>query len=186
RPADGEHLALAAAQGLAPRGRELPEPREEFYDLVEAGAALARGEEQVVEDGQVREDPPPLGDDRDAEAVDAVGRRPRDAGAAERDRPAGGPEGAHDRAEGRRLADAVPAEEGDDLALPHLEAHVVQDPAPAVAGVDPVEAEEWRGRRGDRPGPGGPRRLGLRVAAEIGRDHLRLAHDARGGALGDP
>ena len=48
------------------------------------------------------------------------------------------------RLQQRRLAGAVAAEQGDDLAFAHVERGVVQDMALAVEGVDALEAQHLR------------------------------------------
>ena len=49
-----------------------------------------------------------------------------------------------DGAERRRLAGAVPAEHGHDLALPHAQRHAVQRLNRPVARVDVLELEQRR------------------------------------------
>ena len=88
---------------------------------------------------------PVLGDDRHAPA-DAVARRAvGDLLAVEGDRAGARTHDAEDGLECRRLSRRVPAEQADELTLPHLQVRVVEDVHLAVVGVDPLEAQEWPG-----------------------------------------
>ena len=87
--------------------------------------------------------PAALGDVRDACAGDPLGRGACDPLAREPDLARGRHEPG-DRPERRRLAGAVPAEDGDDLALAHAQRHAVERLHRPVARVDVVELEERR------------------------------------------
>src|SRR5213592_3271107 len=104
--ADREHLLLAAGE-RAPEdalpGRELGEEVEDLLDRPRVGvaAAVRRGRDQVLTHREVREDLPALEADR-------ARLRPRNS---------------HDRADGGRLAHAVPAEQRHHLPRVDPEAH---------------------------------------------------------------
>ena len=77
----------------------------------------------------------------DTETGQAVRRQPDEITALERDRAGGGVHEAHDRLEGRRLADAVAAEQANDLARPDVDADAVEDVGLAVVRVDVAEGQ---------------------------------------------
>src|SRR5262249_5460579 len=73
-------------------------------------------------------------------ACDDVGRQPADLLVAEADG-SGGVHVAHDGLDGRRAADAVAAEQADDLALVHAQVHGSQDMTLAVERVEVGDGE---------------------------------------------
>ena len=141
---DRQHLLLAARQLAAAAGEPLGEigkQREDALERQPAGRRDARRQQQVLAHAEAGEDGALLGADRHAEARDAVGREADRLAAGEDDRAAPLADDAHDRLEGRRLAGAVAAEQGDDLARPHLEIDAVEDVRFAVPGVQPGNGE---------------------------------------------
>ena len=110
---------------------------------------LERAHLEVLEHGHPREELAPLGRLRDAARDDVVRRLVGDVLAAEADPAAPRMVEPVDRAQRRRLAGAVRAEQCDDLALAHLEGDALQRVDRAVVGVDPLELEDRRGRGRD-------------------------------------
>jgi hypothetical protein len=77
-------------------------------------------EQEVLLDRQPGEDPPTLGGVGQAQGDDLVGRDAVETLALERDLTRCGPDETGDRAQRRRLAGTVGADEADHLALPTL------------------------------------------------------------------
>src|SRR5439155_4188143 len=67
RPADGEHLLLAAGDLVAPVGAPLRELRKKIVDALETPAAWTRGDAEVLLDRERREDIASLRDQADAQ-----------------------------------------------------------------------------------------------------------------------
>src|SRR5207249_10471343 len=88
-------------------------------------------------------DAPLLGDPRDAPARDLVRRQCREIGAAQEHAASSRARNAHDRAERRGLAGAVPADQRDDLALADGDRHALEHVRLAVVRVDPVQLEKF-------------------------------------------
>ena len=123
RPAHGQHLLLAARQRAGDLRAALLEPREHLVGVVHAllherlvvdrvGAHV-----QVLLDGQLREDAPPLGHLHHAARDHLVRSHVSDVLAVEVNAAFLGHEQAADRVERRRLAGAVGPDERHDLAL---------------------------------------------------------------------
>ena len=112
---DGDHLAFTARQGLATGPRTLGEAGEEIEDFLLRGAARAHGELEVLDHGQVREQPPSFRHERDAAPVDFIGAQRGDLGAIEFDAPAARRQHAGDRAHGRGLSDAVATDDASNM-----------------------------------------------------------------------
>src|SRR3989454_5686901 len=157
--ADGAHLLLAARERAGHLPLALAQAREEREDGLERGGAgrpLARAQLEVLAHPPGPEDLAPLRHVGDA-ARDHLRRRPAvdplalelDAAAAKRQQPG-------DRAQRRRLAGAVAADEGDHFARVHLQRDLAHGHEVAVPGLDAIEAEQ----RGHIPRPGTPRRPG--------------------------
>ena len=95
----------------ASMGDALPQPREVLEDFFGAVGATPIGREpaepEIVEHGQVRQDPSLLGNPGDPLTGDLVRRHSRQVLAAQQDPAAARLGDAHDRAERRRLAGAV-------------------------------------------------------------------------------
>src|SRR5581483_12492497 len=99
---------------------------------------------------------------------DAVRRQAVDAGAVEQDPAAAGPQQPGDGPQHGRLAGAVRADQGHDLALLHLERDALERGDVAVVGVEIVDSQH----AADGP-------------PEIGFDDLRLVLDHGRRPLGD-
>jgi hypothetical protein len=142
---DRGHLLLAARERARLLLLALFEAREDREHLLEhLGPRLLRpgrerSEEEVLLHGHLREQPARLGHVRDAEPDHVVGRPRVDRGPLVVDPPLSRFQQARDRRERRALAGAVGADEGDDLALLHLEGHVPEDLHVAVRDVDPAD-----------------------------------------------
>ena len=133
RGADREHLPLAAGEQPRLARAQARERRKVLVDRLDEPAPLRRargarhGGLEVFGDREVLEHLAALGDEHDAERGHAVRRAVLDALALVADRAFGDarvvdPEEARDRAERRRLAGAVRAEQRDDRALRHARA----------------------------------------------------------------
>src|SRR5207247_1697641 len=147
RPGDRQELELTARQGRAagvPEGQELGERREDALDGPARGTPAR--DREVLEDREVREDPPPLRHEADPAPRDLLGRPARHVGGPVGDPPVARRDDAGNRRERGRLARAVPAEERDELSREDVERDAVQHVALAVEGVHRGDAEERRGR----------------------------------------
>jgi hypothetical protein len=148
RPADRAHLLLAAGHRPRLLRLALGETREQREDTVEilSQAALVLALEgahlQVLEHRHTREELPALRRLGDAAGDDVVRLRVRDVVAAEADAPAARVVQTVDRAQRRRLAGAVRAEQSDDLGLPNLERDPLDRVDGAVVRMDVVELED--------------------------------------------
>src|SRR5205807_5655872 len=136
-------LLLAAGQ----RARVLIHAAGEPWEVLEDALGLAAqgflvspedvaAEPKVLADRQAGKRAAPAGDLHDAAPHDLVGFKAVEARAFERDLAARARKDAADRAQQRRLAGAVDAEQRDDLSLPHLEVDAVQGLHLAVEDVD--------------------------------------------------
>ena len=72
RPADGQHLLLAARERAARLGFALPEAREQLEDAIEGPPVRSGAEEQVLADRERREDAASLRHQREAPPRDAM------------------------------------------------------------------------------------------------------------------
>ena len=179
RAGEREHLLLAARQRSGLLVAPLREPRQLARDLVEvlrdglAVAAEVRAHLQVLPDRQLAEDAAALGNVRDASPRGRL-RAARQLLSVEDDR-AVARDHARDRAERRRLAGAVRAEQRDDLALVERQRDAVQRAHGPVARVNFTQLEEghprsWSPRRRDTPrSPRGSTGLSFGVPAAIVR-----------------
>ena len=147
RPPHRDHLLLAARERARQLRAALVQQREEGVDTLEvllaalAVAVQVRTHLQVLEHRHRPEEATILGHDRHA-AADPVARRPSGhVLAAEDDRAGARPHEPQDRLQRRRLPRRVPAEQGHELALAHLQLHVLKDVDQAVVGVDPRQLE---------------------------------------------
>ncbi len=141
----GQHLLLATREGGRGQIELCREGREEGERGVQVGAhrcgiATARAGErtqhEVVAHALVAEDAAPFGHEGDA----VSGHPPRgpsaDLTAIEGDAPGGGAKHPGDGLEQRRLARAVSADHGDDLARPHIDGDVVEHGHRAVPDAE--------------------------------------------------
>src|SRR5882762_3536956 len=147
RPADGEHLLLAAREPAAEVVHALGEPGEEHQHLGERPrvgrcAAVSSERDQVLPHAQVGEDLASLGNQRDTAARDAVGALPLDALAAEADGSAPRRGETHDRAHRRRLSHAVAPEQRRHFAGADREVDAEQHLARSVGGFEFFHLEQ--------------------------------------------
>ncbi len=136
RPADGEHLLLAARERARDLGQAFLEAREEGEDPLEVGldpviAPAVGAHHEVLLDAQTLEDAPALGDMGDPAKHDLVGGHAGQRLVVERDRALPRRHQPGNGLERGRLAGSIVAEDGDDFAAAHL------DPD-ALEGVDLV------------------------------------------------
>src|SRR5262249_54896821 len=127
-PSDRQHLLLAARQG-SPAGPEpLLEIREELEDLVDVDPAGAdrRRQQEILLDGEAREDAALLRAERQAAPRNLVRGQTDQLAALQTRRAATPGHDPHDRLERRRLAGAVAAEQGHRLAGAYLEIDAVE------------------------------------------------------------
>src|SRR5512143_2102611 len=164
RPADPQHLLLAARQVDPLRRGEIREDREQLVHPLPVPVPIPPGEPardlQVLLRGEIREDPQIVGHVRHAETGDLVRRDAGDLLPVKPDRPALRWRKPHDRTQGGGLADAVPPQQGDHLSLPHGEGNLLEDVARPVECVDVQRFEDHgltprdTGRDRTRPPPG--------------------------------
>ncbi len=153
RPADRQHLALAARHGAGTLAAPLGKPREHRIDALEqardaAAIGQRRGaQHQVVLDTLLGEEPPALGRQRQALAHDGVGRQARDVLAAELDGAAGHRGDAGDGVQRRGLAGAVRPEQRHDRAARHFQGDVGHADQVAVAHLEMGHAQQRGARR---------------------------------------
>src|SRR5438128_9388488 len=122
RAGDRQELELTARQGRAagvPEGQELGECREDALDGPARGTPAR--DREVLEDREVREDPPPLRHEADPAPRDLLGRPARHVGGPVGDPPVARRDDAGNRRERGRLARAVPAEERDEFSREDVE-----------------------------------------------------------------
>jgi hypothetical protein len=136
---DGELLLLSAGEDAALAREELLENRKERVDLFESifgGGAFDfvddEADAEVLLDGEVGKNIAALRDIADAGASAGVGGEAGEAFAIERDGAGAERAEAHHGAKRGRLAHAVAAHEGDELAFAHLE----RDAAKNARAVD--------------------------------------------------
>jgi hypothetical protein len=146
--ADGEHLLLPArhrarglARALAQDGEELEHAREALL-AVRPGPPRVRAQLEILPDRQGREDLPAFRHLHDAVGDDVVAREPVDAPAVEHDLARPGAVQAGDRPQHRRLAGAVGAHHGEDLALFDRHGHAAQRRQIAVGHLHPPELQQ--------------------------------------------
>ena len=139
RPADRQHLLLAAGELVAHVALALGQARKEAEGALERPGIAARGavggrRQKVLAHREVGEDLAALGHQAEAEAGDAEGGQVIDPVALELDDAAARRQQAHDGIHGRRLAHAVAAHQGHHLAGIDGELHAEQRLARAVEG----------------------------------------------------
>src|SRR5882724_5726107 len=186
RAADRQHLLLAARQvpgalaGALGQVGELAQHPFERPALAAGPRARAASrqhahrQQEVLADREGREGAPALRDEPDAALGDGMGPEPVHRHPVEGDRPRARRREPGDRADQRRLAHPVPPEERHDLAARQGERQALEHVGVAVVGVDVVDGEERRVRRGFarvrgrglwvRRGQGRPRGPGRRPA----------------------
>ena len=123
-----------------------------------------RADRDVLQHGHVGHQLDMLEGSGDAELCHFLRRRVVDVAAEHGDGAAGSGEHAGDQVEGGALAGAVGADQGDDLARPHVEGNIVDGDHPAELFsriVDPKQQLRLRGR----PRPRRKRQRGIRPLA---------------------
>src|SRR3972149_10349621 len=154
RAGDGQHLLLAARQRAATLMLPRLEQREERIDAlqipVESGWIIGNdgAHLEMLDNCHAREDAAPLWRLHNAEPRDFMGRERSDVAALEEDAALVHARASEDRHHQRRLAGAVAADQGDDLALMNIEIDPMQDRKDALAGGN---RRPFRERRGHRP-----------------------------------
>src|SRR2546423_5274091 len=119
RPADRQHLLLAAGELVAIVALARLELRKEREDFLQRPFALRRGRDEVLAHGEVREYLPSFGHQTEAGLGDAIGRKMLHGLALKAHRAALRPDDSHDRAHRGGLAHAVTPEECGDLRRAH-------------------------------------------------------------------
>ena len=137
-----ESVPASCVRRSARRGKTLVHRIDGVVDLRALQPGHRAGEAQGLLDAEVREDAATLGDVDDALAGDLLRRPALERAAVELDVAREQRQHPRQRAQRRRLAGAVRAEQGDDLALAHLEVDVEHDRQPAVPGADPAGLEQ--------------------------------------------
>ena len=137
RPAEGDHLALAAGQFAGLLAALLLQRREQGIDLVDDVAEIVAPDEsahfQIFVHGERREDAALLGHIGHPLADQFVGLATADILAPEPDLSLAQPDQAEDRLHCCRFAGAVRADDGDDLAGRHRQVDAFEDVGAAVA-----------------------------------------------------
>jgi hypothetical protein len=147
---EGEHLLLAAGQRLRALRRPLPQDGEQRFDELEVGPRLGGGPtpergHEVLPHRQLAKEAAVLGHVDDPAARDPLRVHPLDPLAVELHRalPRLVLEEAGDAAQERRLACAVGAEDGQDLARVELHRRSRERYEPVeVRGLDPLDAQQ--------------------------------------------
>jgi hypothetical protein len=127
RPTDSAHLLLAAGEGTRHLVAAFGQAREQTQDLLHgrgplfAGLGRVAAHLQILLDGHVRKQAPAFRDVDQAHAHDAIGLQRAERLVQERGLAAGEGQQPRDRLQDGRLAGAVAAHQGDDLALVDLQ-----------------------------------------------------------------
>ncbi|MCS6766214.1 MAG: hypothetical protein MO847_07255 [Candidatus Protistobacter heckmanni] len=153
RAGHGEHLLLAAGERAGELPGAFPQAREDVEHALDvlrhAGfvAAQVGAHLQVFQDAHAREHAAPLRHHDQAAPGQRMRRQARDVLAGVAQRALGG-ELAGDGLHGGGLARAVGADQGDELALAHLERHALDGVDAAVGDAQVFDAEQrgahWR------------------------------------------
>ena len=141
RPADGQHLLLAAAEGAGHLAAPLLQAGEALVDVLNAlrrvGAGLGeRPHLQVLLHCHLQKDPPPLRALGQPMLNDLVGRNALQVLSVKHDGAAAGMEQAGNCIQYRGLAGAVGADQGDDLPLVDLKRDALDSVDAAVVDMD--------------------------------------------------
>ena len=111
-------------------------------DFLLRGAAWTHSQLEVLDHCEVREQPPALGNERDAAPIDGISAESSYVHTVEFDAAATGRQYAGDRPHGRGLADAIASEQRHDFAGPNNHVHAVENNAAAIAGTDSFDAQQ--------------------------------------------
>ena len=155
RAADGQHLLLAAGERARHAARACRQRWEQLEDALDGprldGAAAVGGRgEQVLADGEVREDLPAFGHQAQARLRDAVRRQAVQRPALELHAPGAGRQQAHHGAHGGRLAHAVATEQRDEPPALDREIDAEQHLADAVGGLQALDRQHQAGSSSPR------------------------------------
>jgi len=149
RPRDRQHLLLAAGQGSAALRDALLQPGKQREDALERtlpfGLGAAGGVSthlEVFRHAHAREDAAALRRLCDAQMRDPVGWHLGDVAAPEQDLAGAGARLAEDRHHQRRLAGAIGADQGDDLARIDLEVDALERLDLAVGSAEAADREQ--------------------------------------------
>ncbi len=147
RAADRQHLLLAARQCHAHIVAALGETWKQRMDLFDGpgigiACPIARGCHQIFVDRQIRKNLPPFRHQADTELCDFIRWLATHLLPTETDSAGAGARHAHDGADGRGLAHAVAAHQGDHLADADGKRQAKQHLAQAIAGLDPINFEQ--------------------------------------------
>jgi hypothetical protein len=146
-PRDREHLLLSAGERIAARIATRMETRECLIDArgrPRSGPRPCWSQLDVLHDRQGWENPMPLRHPAYAAGHDIEGGQIRNHLATKMDRATTWSRNAEDSLQRRGLADAIAAENADNLAWEHVERDAVQDVAFAIERVYAVEGEQRR------------------------------------------
>ena len=171
RPADRQHLLLAAGELVAEIAPPLLQARKHLVDPLHRPRPRLRHRGHVLFHGERAEDVALLRHPADPGPRALVGAQRGDVGAAERQRPAEAAGDADDGVDQRGLAGAVAPEQRQHLPLRQGQRHLGQHHRLAVAGAQALDAKQvshGRPRRDRRLSPAGrarPPRAGPRPAA---------------------
>ena len=162
---EDEHLLLAAREQAGVHVPALLELGEELERVGRPARRVLAGERvrrdpEVVLDREVRQEPPPLGDDRHPRGANLLGAEAGEVLVAQHDLAPGRAQQAADREHEARLAGAVRAEQGRHLAGRDLQRHLLDDGPSAAGDGELLEAE---------PGLGGDGALGAHSSSSVPR-----------------
>ena len=136
---------MAAREARGPLAAQRAEERERLEDRLDVPAAAPAGRArhaQVLLDGELGEEPAPLGHERDARAHAPEGGLVRDVGSGEDDPAAARPVRPGDRAQQRRLPGTVRADDCERLAVGDVQRHLADRLQKAVPRVDLLDGEQ--------------------------------------------
>ncbi len=148
----GQGEAIGDGAGLAGEAEPVEDLQRGLPHGAAVGARLERADHHVLEHGQGAERLHHLEGAADAGMARPVGPQPGDVGAVEDDAAAVGREDAGDEVEGGGLAGSVRADERDDAALGHGEAHAIDRLQATEALGEPAHLEQ-RGHAHRRTAP---------------------------------
>ena len=144
-PPDGEQLLLTAAEGAGPLPAPLSQAGEPLIDPPKGSLGTPAADQlphaQVLLDREPGEYAAPLGHIAHAQARTVACIRTGDVAAAKGDAALHDRQQARDGFDQRRLADAVAADNRDDLARAHLERDLADNGNTAIARCDGIECQ---------------------------------------------
>ncbi len=147
RPADRQHLLLAAGELVAEIAAAFLQPRKHLVDLFDGPGSGLGHRRHVFFHRQRTEDIALLRHPADPGPRPLVRPHRRDIEPAERDRAAKTPGDADDRIDQRGLAGAVAAQQRQHLAFAERQRHARQHHRLAVSGAQAIDGEKVRHRR---------------------------------------